>query len=137
MSGARFLLVEDDDMLSASITRALTQLGGIVVALTNTDDARRMLTMEGPYVAILVELRLAGPVADPLLLLRDARDLHPRARRILMSGAQSGAVGALVARAMKDGVADDFLAKPFGWPLLERIVARPIPTSTGPGEGGG
>jgi len=123
MTSRRFLLVEEDPLLAASIARAIVQLGGTVDATTNADAARQKLR-EGPYVAILVELSLVGVEGDPLALLREARERQPQAHIVIMGVAETGQATALAARALAEDAAHEFLGKPFGWQLIERIVTR-------------
>lgn len=108
----RILVVEDDKRVAAAVRRGLQEQGHAVdVALTGTDG--HWLATENPYDAIVLDSMLPGMSGEELCgSLRDKGDWTP----ILILTARSGADEE--ARALDAG-ADDFLAKPFSYVVLQ------------------
>ncbi len=108
----RILVVEDDKRVAAAVRRGLQEQGYAVdVALTGTDG--HWLATENPYDAIVLDSMLPGMSGEELCgSLREKGDWTP----ILILTARSGADEE--ARALDAG-ADDFLAKPFSYVVLQ------------------
>ncbi|MGH8765097.1 MAG: response regulator [Burkholderiales bacterium] len=111
----RILVVEDDAVLAAALTRALNQSAYAVDVVDNGDDANRAL---GPDTYDLVVLDLALPKVDGLAVLRRLRDRRSRVPVLVLSARDT----------LEDRVkgldlgADDYLTKPFDLPEFEARV---------------
>src|ERR1051325_11731973 len=110
----RLMLVEDNERLSALLSKGLTDAGFVVDGLTTATEAQAALASMR-YSAVVLDLGL--PDKDGIEVLRDMR-----------RGGDATPVLVLTARGgVKDRVtglqagADDYLPKPFD---LEELVAR-------------
>jgi len=113
----RILVVEDEERLSDALKRGLEAEGFAVdVAATGTDGL--WLATETDYDAIVLDIMLPGINGLKICrTLRDKRIWTP----ILMLTAKDGELDEMEAL---DTGADDFLSKPFSYPvLLARIRA--------------
>jgi DNA-binding response OmpR family regulator len=113
----KLLVVEDDPKLASAVTRGLEAEGFTVDVARNGDDGWWMAT-EGSYDAIVLDIMLPGRNGFVLCAqLRAAGNWTP----ILMLTAKSGDLDE--AEGLDTG-ADDYLSKPFSFPvLLARIRA--------------
>ena len=129
----KLLLVEDDAKIASAVARGLTAEGFTVV--TAADGAEGLwMAQEGTYDAIVLDLMLPGRNGFQVCAeLRAAGDWTP----ILMLTAKDGELDE--AEALDTG-ADDYLTKPFSYPvlvarvhaLLRRSASRhPTPTAVG------
>ena len=129
----RILVVEDDKHLASALRRGLESEGYAVdVALDGREG--EWLATENPYDALVLDVMLPELAGDVLCARRrEAGDWTP----ILMLTARSGPEQE--ARALDSG-ADDFLAKPFSYVVLQaRLRAlvrrgrpeRPVTLSAG------
>ena len=107
----KVLLIEDDKMIATAIKRGLEGEGFTVeVVLDGTDGLHRAL--EGRYGAIIVDLMLPGTNGFKICAgLREADDWTP----ILVLTAKDGELDHTEAL---DTGADDYLTKPFSFPIL-------------------
>ena len=111
----RILVVEDDTVLAAALTRALTQTAYAVDLVENGDDANRALDA---VAYDLLVLDLALPKLDGLAVLRRLRDRRLRVPVLVLSARDS----------LDDRVkgldlgADDYMTKPFDLPEFEARV---------------
>ena len=111
----RILLVEDDAVLAAALTRALNQSAYAVDTVDNGEDANRAL---GADSYDLVVLDLALPKVDGLSVLRRLRDRRSAVPVLVLSARD----------ALEDRVkgldlgADDYMTKPFDLPEFEARV---------------
>jgi DNA-binding response OmpR family regulator len=129
----KLLLIEDDQKLSAAVQRGLEAEGFAVDVAFDGDDGFWMAN-EGGYDAIVLDIMLPGRNGFRICAdLRAADDWTP----ILMLTAKDGDLDE--AEGLDTG-ADDYLAKPFSFPvlvarlhaLLRRIDARsPVPLEVG------
>ncbi len=110
----RILIIEDDQKLSASLKRVLTEAGYAVDAAFTGEEGRNMAD-DFPYDLIILDIILPG--IDGLEVCRGLR-LKKTAARILML-TQKTALADRVAGL--DGGADDYLAKPFE---VDELLAR-------------
>ena len=129
----KLLVVEDDLKIAAAVKRGLEADGFTVDVATDGDDGWWMAT-EGSYDLLVLDIML--PRRNGYALCRDLRaagDWTP----ILMLTAKEGDLDE--AEALETG-ADDFLSKPFSFPvliariraLLRRSGGRdPMPTTVG------
>lgn len=113
----KVLLVEDDVKISAAVSRGLRAEGFTVDIAMRGDDGLWMAT-EGSYDIILLDILLPGRNGYQVCAtLREAGDWTP----ILMLTAKDGELDE--AEGLDTG-ADDYLTKPFSYPvLLARIRA--------------
>lgn len=122
MSGARLLLVEDNDALRRGIARALEDAGSEVDRATHGEDAvARLRDPEvAPYDAVITDLRLPGVGGMEVLDAAKARE----ARTAVLLMTAYGSVETAV-EAMRRG-AFDFIQKPFDLEQLEVRLARAL-----------
>ncbi|HXZ92457.1 MAG TPA: response regulator transcription factor [Burkholderiales bacterium] len=111
----RILVVEDDLVLAAALTRALTQSAYAVDHVATGEDANSALASDS-YDLVVLDLALPG--VDGLRVLRRLRDRRSRIPVLVLS-----ARDALEDRvAGLDEGADDYLTKPFDLPEFEARV---------------
>ena len=82
---SRVLLVEDEFLLCALITAALSEHGFEVHAVANAQDALRPLTCGAPCDILLTDINLPGNI-DGTTLARLARELRPKLPVVYASG---------------------------------------------------
>ncbi len=129
----KLLLVEDDAKIAAAIVRGL-RAEGFTVETAATGDMGLWLAQEGSFDLIILDIMLPGRNGYQICRdLREAGDWTP----ILMLTAKEGDLDE--AEALDTG-ADDYLKKPFSWPvlvarvhaLLRRAASRePSPAAAG------
>ena len=111
----RILVVEDDAVLAAALTRALNQSAYAVDQVDNGEDANRALANDSYD---LVVLDLALPKVDGLTVLQRLRDRKSQVPVLVLSARD----------ALEDRVkgldlgADDYMTKPFDLPEFEARV---------------
>ena len=111
----RILVVEDDTVLAAALTRALNQTAYAVDLAENGEDANRSLD-SAAYDLVVLDLAL--PKVDGLAVLRRLRDRRSRVPVLVLSARDS----------LDDRVkgldlgADDYMTKPFDLPEFEARV---------------
>ena len=111
----RILVVEDDAVLAAALTRALNQTAYAVDLAENGEDANRSLD-SAAYDLVVLDLAL--PKVDGLAVLRRLRDRRSRVPVLVLSSRDS----------LDDRVkgldlgADDYMTKPFDLPEFEARV---------------
>ena len=113
---AMILLVEDDRIVAAALTRALVDAGHVVRAAAQAVDALRIATEERPDVVIL-DLGLPDiDGADALRMMRTVSDVP-----VIVATARRSEVDIIN---LLNAGADDYVTKPFsGGHLLARISA--------------
>lgn len=118
------LLVEDDEPLAASLSRALANKGHVINHVANGKFAIAAVKTEAPDIVIL---DLGLPDMDGLQVLKQAREVCPRLPVLLLTARDS--TDDIVAGL--DCGADDYLSKPFDMPelmarlrVLERRLAN-------------
>jgi DNA-binding response OmpR family regulator len=126
----KLLVVEDDYKIATAVKRGLEDEGFTVDVAANGDDGWWMAT-EGSYDLIVLDIMLPG--RNGYVLCRDLRAAG-NWTPILMLTAKSGDLDE--AEALDTG-ADDFLSKPFSFPVLIarvrsllRRTGRGTPVST-------
>jgi len=128
----KVLLVEDDTKIATAVRRGLTAEGFTVEVASDGDDGA-WLAAEGTYDLIVLDLMLPGRSGFRICAdLRAAGDWTP----VLVLTAKDGDLDQ--AEALETG-ADDYLTKPFSFPvlvariraLLRRAGAPPTPVSVG------
>ena len=111
----RILVVEDDSVLAAALTRALNQAAYAVDLADNGDTANAALD-SGSYDLVVLDLAL--PKVDGLSVLRRLRDRRSHVPVLILSARDS----------LDDRVqgldlgADDYMTKPFDLPEFEARV---------------
>src|SRR5262249_27413527 len=111
----RILVVEDDSVLAAALTRALNQ-AAYAVDLVEDGNAANTALDSAPYDLIVLDLAL--PKVDGLNVLRRLRDRRSRGPVLILSARDS----------LDDRVkgldlgADDYMTKPFDLPEFEARV---------------
>ena len=112
------LVVDDDEVLAATLTKLLRQhYPSVHMALSGT-EAAAILERENSIRLVLVDL--AMPMMDGLAVLDYARRHHPETSVILMTG--FGTIETAV-EAIKRG-AEDYLTKPFDTETVIKKVSR-------------
>ncbi|MFJ7567035.1 response regulator [Herminiimonas sp. NPDC097707] len=111
----RILIVEDDAVLAAALTRALTQAGYAVDYADNGEDANRALSNDA-YALVLLDIAL--PKMDGLAVLRRLRERKSRVPVLILTARDTldDRVAGL------DLGADDYMTKPFDLPEFEARV---------------
>jgi DNA-binding response OmpR family regulator len=113
---ALILLVEDDRIITAALSRTLTDAGHVVRTVAQGGLALKIITEEKPDLVIL---DLGLPDMDGAVALRMIRAVS--AVPIIIATAQRSEVG--IIRLLNDG-ADDYVTKPFSsGHILARITA--------------
>jgi two-component system OmpR family response regulator len=111
----RILVVEDDSVLAAALTRALNQ-AAYAVDLADNGDAANLALDAASYDLVVLDLAL--PKVDGLNVLRRLRDRRSRVPVLILSARDS----------LDDRVkgldlgADDYMTKPFDLPEFEARV---------------
>lgn len=111
----RILIVEDDEVLSAALTRALSQASYNVDCVDNGEDALRALNTD-TYALVLLDINL--PKLDGLTVLRRLRERRSRIPVLILTARDT-----LDDRVLGlDLGADDYMTKPFDLPEFEARV---------------
>ncbi|MCC7078489.1 MAG: response regulator transcription factor [Acidimicrobiia bacterium] len=120
----KLLLVEDDRKIATAVKRGLEAEGFVVEVASDGTDGLWM-AREGSYDLILLDILLPGRNGYEICAdLRDAGDWTP----ILMLTAKDGDLDE--AEALETG-ADDYLTKPFSFPVLVARVRALLRRTTG------
>ena len=83
MSPTRVLLVDDDDLVRATLTELLEQSGFQVTSVTNVVEALRHISSES-YDVLLSDLHMPG-AGDGLTVVSAMRHANPSAVTLLLS----------------------------------------------------
>lgn len=111
----RILIVEDDSVLTAALTRALSQGGYTVDDVDNGEDALQALSTDA-YDLVLLDIAL--PKLDGLTVLRRLRERKSNVSVLMLTARDT----------LDDRVtgldlgADDYMTKPFDLPEFEARV---------------
>lgn len=110
------LLVEDDRIVAAALTRALVDAGHVVHAVTQATEALRVVVEDRPDLVIL-DLGLPDiDGADALRMMRGVSDVP-----VIVATARRSEIDIIN---LLNAGADDYVTKPFsGGHLLARIAA--------------
>lgn len=102
----RVLVVDDEQLLSKALARALAAEGYAVELAFDVDEAMTRLK-GGPFLAVLTDLHLGVKAPEGgARILTACQERQPQAMRILMTGNPLADIGART-------LAHAFLAKPF------------------------
>jgi len=119
LAGKTILVVEDNEMVRATIAAGLKGEGAIVLSADRPDDALRLLaTHTGPVDVLVTDVVMPG-MSGPALVER-TREARPEMRVVFMSGYAPDEVDRQGVRA--DEV--EFLQKPFTPDNLIRRLLR-------------
>lgn len=139
VASARLLLVDDDEAACRLLGEVLQREGYGVARALSVPEALGSLDHEGPFDAVLTDLRMPG--ASGLDLVRAIRQRDPRALVFVLTAfGDATAAG----EAIRAG-AYDFISKPYDLPTLRRAIAQalerrhlaPPPEAPGPELRGG
>jgi DNA-binding NtrC family response regulator len=117
---ARLLLVDDDEEACRLLGEVLEREGYTVERALSVDAALRALDRDGPFDAVLTDLRMPG--ASGLDLLRTVRSRDPRALVFVLTAFGDAAAAGEAIRAG----AYDFISKPYDLPTLRVAIARAL-----------
>lgn len=119
MDTQQILIVEDDENVAAGIRMALTLRGYAAETCESGEEALDLLA-EGAWALIISDLRLPG--MDGQQLLRQAAQLQPQARRVLITG-----FGTPETELWACQEVDEYLVKPFTAQRLLEAIQRLLP----------
>lgn len=117
---ARLLLVDDDEEACRLLGEVLEREGYSVARALSTHDALHTLNADGPFDAVLTDLRM--PEASGLDLLRAIRARDPRALVFVLTAFGDAATAGEAIRAG----AYDFISKPYDLPALRTAIAQAL-----------
>ncbi len=134
------LVIDDDGVVCAAVTRQLGQLGvGRVDSAADGAEARRLLAGSQRYALIVLDLLLPG--TDAVELLRDTARLHPGTALILISSLDERILRTVAVLSSERGLRVlGALRKPLRMEALEallrtiqpaaNLVRAPVPAAT-------
>src|SRR4051812_43585261 len=119
-STARLLLVDDDEAACRLLSEVLERDSYRVVSALSADEAVARLEDEGPFDAVLTDLRM--PQRSGLDLLRFLRNRDPDALVLVLTAFGDAAAAAEAIRAG----AYDFISKPYDISRLRETLGRAL-----------
>jgi DNA-binding NtrC family response regulator len=117
---ARLLLVDDDEAACRLLSEVLERDSYRVVSALSADEAITKLEGEGPFDAVLTDLRM--PQKSGLDLLRFLRNRDPEALVLVLTAFGDAAAAAEAIRAG----AYDFISKPYDIARLRETLGRAL-----------
>ncbi|HEX2610625.1 MAG TPA: response regulator, partial [Gemmatimonadales bacterium] len=117
---ARLLLVDDDEAACRLLSEVLERDAYRVVSALSADEAIAKLEDEGPFDAVLTDLRM--PQKSGLDLLRFLRNRDPDALVLVLTAFGDAAAAAEAIRAG----AYDFISKPYDISRLRETLGRAL-----------
>jgi two-component system response regulator HydG len=117
---ARLLLVDDDEAACRLLSEVLEREAYRVVSALSTDEAITKLEEEGPFDAVLTDLRM--PRKSGLDLLRTVRGRDPEALVLVLTAFGDAAAAGEAIRAG----AYDFISKPYDIQTLRETLDRAL-----------
>ena len=117
---ARLLLVDDDEAACRLLAEVLEREAHEVVSALSVDEALRALDAEGPFDAILTDLRMPG--SSGVDLLRAVRERDPSALVLVLTAFGDAAAAGEAIRAG----AYDFISKPYDIAALRETLSRAL-----------
>jgi PleD family two-component response regulator len=118
-AGIDVLVIDDSELMRASLTRALSEAGLSAVGLASPVGATRTILRESVRV-VLIDLDMPSMTGDKLIsLLRQNKRLH-RLKLILMSGEHADVLDKLAGEVGADAA----IAKVEGPEAICRLIAR-------------
>ena len=119
-SPARLLLVDDDEAACRLLSEVLEREAYQVVSALSTDEAIAKLEEEGPFDAVLTDLRM--PRKSGIDLLRTVRSRDPEALVLVLTAFGDAAAAGEAIRAG----AYDFISKPYDIRTLRETLDRAL-----------
>ena len=116
----KILIVDDEEDILCSLENRLKWKGFDVLKASDGEEGLALYKLERPHL-ILLDMHL--PKLDGLEVLREIRELDPKARIIVMTCDATPSRAQLF---MEEG-ADDFVAKPFDFTYLETSILAHLP----------
>ena len=120
-----FFIIDSDRGDLSTLAEALTTRYGVEFAICTASTAQEALAgltemarSEQPVALVIASRSL--PDGDPIVLLNQAQDLHPSAKRILLAHFLDPLAFDVISTAMRRGRIDYFINKPWE-PRLERL----------------
>jgi DNA-binding NtrC family response regulator len=117
---ASVLLVDDDEAACRLLAEVLERDGYRVASALSVDEALAKLDREGPFDAVLTDLRM--PERSGLDLLKTVRDREPDALVLVLTAFGDAAAAGEAIRAG----AYDFVSKPYDIATLRETLARAL-----------
>ncbi|MEO7985155.1 MAG: sigma-54 dependent transcriptional regulator [Gemmatimonadales bacterium] len=117
---ARLLLVDDDEAACRLLAEVLEREAYEVVPVLSVKSALESLNVDGPFDAILTDLRMPG--ASGLDLLRAVRERDPSALVLVLTAFGDAAAAGEAIRAG----AYDFISKPYDIAALRETLGRAL-----------
>ncbi len=114
MEQLRVLLVDDEPELVYTVAERLTLRGIEAVALTNGDDALKLLEKK-EFDVVVLDVKMPG--IDGIDLTKRIKDLYPKIRIILLTGRGSKEESL---KGLNEG-ASDYLVKPID---IETLIEK-------------
>jgi CheY-like chemotaxis protein len=120
MSSTRVLLVDDDELIRATLSLALTEYGFQVTSACNVVQALGQITNQ-QYDVLLSDLHMPG-AGDGLTVVSAMRHANPSAVTLLLSAfpRMEAAAQAILLQA------DEILVKPVSIPALVEVIHRRV-----------
>ena len=119
-AGARLLLVDDDEAACRLLAEVLEREEYEVVSALSVDEALAALGDNGPFDAVLTDLRMPG--SSGLDLLRAVRERDPSALVLVLTAFGDAAAAGEAIRAG----AYDFISKPYDIAALRETLGRAL-----------
>src|ERR1700743_987106 len=121
MSEIKVLVVDDDEIVRATLTGVLEQSGFGVTSAANVPDALKHITGPESYDVLLSDLHMPG-AGDGLTVVSAMRHANPKAVTLLLSAfpEMTAAVAAILQQA------DEILVKPIDLASLIAIIKERV-----------
>jgi DNA-binding NtrC family response regulator len=119
-AAARLLLVDDDEPACRLLSEVLERESYLVVRALSVPEALAALEQEGPFDAVLTDLRMPG--ASGLELLRHVRARDPDAIVLVLTAFGDATTAGEAIRAG----AYDFISKPYDLAALRETLSRAL-----------
>lgn len=112
MTGARILLVEDEDLIRTAVAEVLEEEGFVVTEAESGNAALEILRRVDGFDLLLTDIHMPGSI-DGIRLAEETRSMHPGLPVVFVTGRPD------VTAAVPSGAATAFLRKPYS---LQEVV---------------
>ena len=119
LKSMEILLIDDDEWIRDSLSLFFESEGCHLTALETAEEGMKALR-RCEYDIIVTDYRLPG--MDGLEFLKQIRDTHPHAMKVLITAYRSEKV---ISEAVRQGI-QDFIEKPFTTKTIEESLSRLI-----------
>jgi CheY-like chemotaxis protein len=121
MGETRVLLVDDDEVVRATLTGALAQSGFKVTTASNVPEALKQISGPETYDVLLSDLHMPG-AGDGLTVVSAMRHANPKAATLLLSAfpEMNAAVQAILRQT------DEILVKPMDLTSLVQVIKQRV-----------